>query len=369
MAGNKMKGDNNTRSFNVRTMNVPLLGNGTAPVNTINGGVGPTTVTPLNLFLETNGHVGETLTPAATVGKFLSITRAVVSEGIIQLTTTQYTTLQEQMQALQAEVNGREQRTGQEGLNLNQPTQREQVTRNAGRKVPQEEDPQRRNPRGRAQPQNEVNDAESYSLSSQSRSPSGYTTSSFVETPRGRRYRVHRERYAKEAKEKLLTNVNNLSERPEKFFKKECNDITFMESDIRLVHHPHANALVIVVNIGGDNVHQILVDSGSSVNLLNFQAFKQMGLEEKDLQPVTLSIYGFTGDTITLKGMIKLPITQGTAFVTAKSMADFIVIDQYSAYNAVIGRPILNEMKIITSIYHLRMKFPTPKGVGSVQGV
>ncbi|XP_060968733.1 uncharacterized protein LOC133036232 [Cannabis sativa] len=147
---------------------------------------------------------------------------------------------------------------------------------------------------------------------------------------------------------------------------KECDDITFMESDARKFYHPHADALVIVANIGGDNVHRILVDNGSSVNLISFQAFKQMGLQEKDLRPVVLSIYGFTGDKIALKGMIKLPITLGTAPVAAKLMADFAVIDQYSVYNAVIGRPILKPMKIVTSIYHLTMKSPTPAGVGSI---
>ncbi|KAM6554158.1 hypothetical protein CsatB_014920 [Cannabis sativa] len=94
-----------------------------------------------------------------------------------------------------------------------------------------------------------------------------------------------------------------------------------------------------------------------------------MGLHEKVLQPVTSSIYGFTRDTIALKGMIKLQITLGTDRVTAKSMADFAIIDQYSTYNAVIGRPILKDMKIITSIYHLMMKFLTLTGVGSVGGV
>ncbi|XP_060967074.1 uncharacterized protein LOC133035241 [Cannabis sativa] len=117
------------------------------------------------------------------------------------------------------------------------------------------------------------------------------------------------------------------------------------------------------------NVHRILVDNRSSVNLLNFQAFKQMGLHEKDLRPITLSIYGFTGDVIASKGMIKLPITLGTALVVAKSMADFAVIDQYLAYNAVIGRSFLKGMKIVTSIYHLTMKFPTPAGIGSVRGI
>uniref|UniRef100_A0A803PIA9 Uncharacterized protein n=1 Tax=Cannabis sativa TaxID=3483 RepID=A0A803PIA9_CANSA len=63
------------------------------------------------------------------------------------------------------------------------------------------------------------------------------------------------EHYAKEDKEKPLTNVNNLSESLEKLLKKECDDITFMESDTRWVHHPHIDALAMVTNIGGNNVH------------------------------------------------------------------------------------------------------------------
>lgn len=45
-----------------------------------------------------------------------------------------------------------------------------------------------------------------------------------------------------------------------------------------------------------------------------------------------------------------------------------MIVDQSSAYNALIGRPLLKEMKVITSIYHLYMKFPTPTGVGCIKG-
>ena len=39
-----------------------------------------------------------------------------------------------------------------------------------------------------------------------------------------------------------------------------------------------------------------------------------------------------------------------------------------SSYNAIIGRPTLNNWKAVTLTYHLSVKFPTNYGVGQVQG-
>lgn len=47
-------------------------------------------------------------------------------------------------------------------------------------------------------------------------------------------------------------------------------------------------------------------------------------------------------------------------------MADFLVIDRPSAYNAIIGRPTLNKLRAMTSTYHLKMKFLTNNGVGGL---
>lgn len=49
-------------------------------------------------------------------------------------------------------------------------------------------------------------------------------------------------------------------------------------------------------------------------------------------------------------------------------MVKFLLVDQPSAYNAIIGRVSLNELKAITSISHLKMKFPTSEEVGVVKG-
>ncbi|PON33959.1 hypothetical protein PanWU01x14_348440 [Parasponia andersonii] len=49
-------------------------------------------------------------------------------------------------------------------------------------------------------------------------------------------------------------------------------------------------------------------------------------------------------------------------------MTQFLVVDCPSAFNVVLGRPTLRELRAVTSIYHLTMKFPTQYGVGEVRG-
>ena len=67
-------------------------------------------------------------------------------------------------------------------------------------------------------------------------------------------------------------------------------------------------------------------------------------------------------------GVITLPMMVEEYPRESCVMLDFLVIDQPSAFNAVLGRPSLRALKAITSIYHLLMKFPTPNGVGQVRG-
>nr|XP_017228021.1 PREDICTED: uncharacterized protein LOC108203549 [Daucus carota subsp. sativus] len=176
------------------------------------------------------------------------------------------------------------------------------------------------------------------------------------------------ERYAKEAKDYSLTNVNHLSARAPRAFKGETMDITFTEDDARWVHHPHNDALVVAMRIATMNVHRVFVDNGSSVNILYYDTYKKMGLPDKDMTAENLYVYGFGGEAIKAKGTIRLPVILGEAPRTATQISEFVIIDHPSAHNALMGRPLLKDMKIVTSIYHLTLKFPTPGGVGCVMG-
>ncbi|XP_062100642.1 uncharacterized protein LOC133806568 [Humulus lupulus] len=91
-----------------------------------------------------------------------------------------------------------------------------------------------------------------------------------------------------------------------------------------------------------------------------------MGLGVKHLKACHSSLYRFTGDLIQPLGVIELALTMGEQPRQTTIMANFIVVDCALAY-AVLGRPSLRELKAITSIYHLAVKFPTPKGIASMK--
>ena len=112
--------------------------------------------------------------------------------------------------------------------------------------------------------------------------------------------------------------------------------------------------------VANNNVYRILVNNGSLVDILYYQALKRMGLKDNNLRPSPSSVIPV--------GMITLPLIMGEYPRESCIVADFLVIVQPSTFNVILGRPSLKALKAITSIYHLLMKFPTPNGVGQVRG-
>ena len=49
--------------------------------------------------------------------------------------------------------------------------------------------------------------------------------------------------------------------------------IGFIEEDARRLHHPHDDALVVSIWVGDYNTHRVLVDKGSSADILYYSAF------------------------------------------------------------------------------------------------
>ena len=142
--------------------------------------------------------------------------------------------------------------------------------------------------------------------------------------------------------------------------------ITSSDSDLEGCQHPHDNPLVIRAVVTKKTIHQVLVDNGSSADIIFSSAFDKMGIGREKLEPVNTHLRGFSGEKVLLLGSIQLVLTLGDSPCQATTAVRFLVVDAPSAYNMLLGRPSLNAIKVIPSTYHMMIKFPTTSGVGMV---
>ena len=98
---------------------------------------------------------------------------------------------------------------------------------------------------------------------------------------------------------------------------------------------PHDDALVTTLRIGGYDVKRVMVDQGSATKIMYPDLYKGLRLRAKDLTPYSSPLVSFEGKVIIPKGQIRLPVQTGSETVEV----DFIVVDAYSPYTAIIARP------------------------------
>ena len=142
--------------------------------------------------------------------------------------------------------------------------------------------------------------------------------------------------------------------------------ITFSDSYLEGCQHPHDDPLVVRAIVANTTVHRVLIDNGSSADIIFASAFDKMGVGREKLEPVNTHLRGFSGEKILPLGSIQLVLTLGEPPCQATTTSRFLFIDAPSAYNMLLGRPSLNTIKAIPSAYHMIIKFPTIRGVGMV---
>ena len=144
--------------------------------------------------------------------------------------------------------------------------------------------------------------------------------------------------------------------------------ITFTDEDAKGIRHPHNDAIVIPLHTANYTIRRVLVDNGSSADVLFYPTFQQMRINRDQLHPVNGFLVGFGGMKVQPVGIISLPVVVGEYPRQITKNVNFLVVDCSSSYDAIIGRPALNSWQAVTSTYHLSVKFPTEHGVGQVQG-
>ena len=149
--------------------------------------------------------------------------------------------------------------------------------------------------------------------------------------------------------------------------KKDEPCIIFTDEDARELHHPYDDAIVITLTIVNYTTRRVLIDNGSSMDILYYLAFQQMRINKELLCPINMPLIGFGGMKVLLVGTIFLPVVVGSYPRQINKEVNFLVVDCLPLYSAIIGWPTLNSWKATMSTYHLSVKFPTEYGIGEVQ--
>ena len=146
------------------------------------------------------------------------------------------------------------------------------------------------------------------------------------------------------------------------------NTITFSDLDLEGCQHPYDDPLVVCAIVANTTVHRVLIDNGSSADIIFTSAFDKMGIGREKLDPVSTHLRGISREKVLPLGLIQLVLTLGEPPCQATMIARFLIVDAPSAYNMLLGRRSLNAIKAIPAAYHMIIKFPTVNGVGTVRG-
>ncbi|XP_028055799.1 uncharacterized protein LOC114259965 [Camellia sinensis] len=92
----------------------------------------------------------------------------------------------------------------------------------------------------------------------------------------------------------------------------EKDILTFSSKDLERIQVPHNEALVVTLRVKGFDIKRILIDQGSSVEIMHYDAFKQMKLKDKDLAFTTSPLVGFNSQAEWPIGKIILPVKAGS---------------------------------------------------------
>jgi hypothetical protein len=125
--------------------------------------------------------------------------------------------------------------------------------------------------------------------------------------------------------------------------------------------------LVVDPVIDNSRFSKVLMDGGSSLNILYAHTLWLMGIGLGQLRPSMTLFHGVApGKRVQPLGQIDLPVWLGTPDNFRKETLTFEVVGFSGAYHAILGRPCYTKFMAVPNYTYLKMKMPglcTQRGV------
>jgi hypothetical protein len=141
--------------------------------------------------------------------------------------------------------------------------------------------------------------------------------------------------------------------------------VTFSHEDhLNRIPNPGQYPLVVDPVIVNMRFSKVLMDGGSSLNILYAHTLHLLGIGLDQLRPSTTPFHGvMPGKRVQPLGQIDLPVWFGTPDNFRKETLTFEMVGFRGAYHAILGRSCYAKFMAIPNYTYLKMKMPRPKGV------
>ncbi|RDY06355.1 hypothetical protein CR513_09674, partial [Mucuna pruriens] len=129
--------------------------------------------------------------------------------------------------------------------------------------------------------------------------------------------------------------------------------LTFSDDEMSVEGKGHNQPLHISVKCGGYMIARVLIDNGSSLNVLPKATLDKLASIDAQLKASPVVVRAFDGSKREVMGEISLPILIGPALFNI----NFQVIDIRPAYNCLLGQPWIHAVGAVPSSLHQQVKF------------
>jgi len=131
------------------------------------------------------------------------------------------------------------------------------------------------------------------------------------------------------------------------------NNLTFTEDEIPSEGRGHNKALHILVKCMNHFISHVLVDNGSSLNVMPKSTMNKLHGERIHLCPSTMVVRAFDGSKREVIGEVELPVQVDPCTFQIV----FQVMDILATYSCLLGRPWIHTAGVVPSTLHQKLKF------------
>ncbi|XP_059625366.1 uncharacterized protein LOC132268551 [Cornus florida] len=134
--------------------------------------------------------------------------------------------------------------------------------------------------------------------------------------------------------------------------------IKFDAADLLRVQIPHEDPLVVSLTMAKCLVRRVLIDPGSSANIMPRDTFDRLEIKQDQLKSTGNPLVGFDGKRVEPVGMVEVAVHAAERVL----METFVVVEINPSYNLLMGRGWIHRVRGVPSTLHQVMRCLTPDG-------